>query len=347
MLSQLRGVADEIVVAVDSRIDPDRLGHYATVADRLHRFEFAAPIERAWPWLYSQASCDWILRLDGDEVASPGLIEELPELIEEKDVIQYWLPRRWLFPDRTSWIFEWPWWPDYTNRLTRNDPLLWIPGLSHTAAEPELPARYLEAPLYHLDTVLNTLADRQAKIARYRAIDDALREPASDRYLATFFLPERYVRRQPLVVPDVDRVALDAVLDARPNGSHPAALDLPVVARDEIDRCWPERELDSAAYRATIRPLDRYRSFAPGEHRQFHVLVRNEGDEIWPGGDRHPLILAAYRWLRQDGSVLVAEGFRSALSCPLAPSDELVVAMTVAAPDQAGTFLLEIDLVHE
>jgi hypothetical protein len=46
ILEELRAVADEIIVAVDARVDTSRLGHHARVADRIVRFEFAPPIER-------------------------------------------------------------------------------------------------------------------------------------------------------------------------------------------------------------------------------------------------------------------------------------------------------------
>ena len=100
ILRQLRPVSDEIVVAVDSRLDPHRLGRYAEVADRLLRYEFVDSAEQAaFPGSPSQCTGDWILRIDGDEVVSPTLIERLPELTSARDVFQYWLPCRWLFPD--------------------------------------------------------------------------------------------------------------------------------------------------------------------------------------------------------------------------------------------------------
>src|ERR1700721_2935088 len=67
ILRQLRPVADEIVVAVDSRLDPDRLGRYAEVADILLRFEFVDSVEQSVPFIVSHCSGDWILRIDGDE----------------------------------------------------------------------------------------------------------------------------------------------------------------------------------------------------------------------------------------------------------------------------------------
>ena len=67
-LATLRPVADEIVVAVDSRVDPRRLGPLLDVADTVVRFEYADPPERARPWLVALCRHDRVLMVDGDEV---------------------------------------------------------------------------------------------------------------------------------------------------------------------------------------------------------------------------------------------------------------------------------------
>ena len=36
------------------------------------------------------------------------------------------------FLDEDHWLSEWPWAPDHQNRLVRNDPVLWVPGLLHS-----------------------------------------------------------------------------------------------------------------------------------------------------------------------------------------------------------------------
>ncbi|MGH2905090.1 MAG: hypothetical protein ACRDK7_16120 [Solirubrobacteraceae bacterium] len=94
IMRQLRPVADEIVIAVDSRLDAQLLGRFADVADRLLRYEFVDSTEQAAPWIATQCTGDWILRIAGDEVLCPGLIERLPELTSARDVFQYWLPCR-------------------------------------------------------------------------------------------------------------------------------------------------------------------------------------------------------------------------------------------------------------
>ena len=129
LLAPLRDIASEIVVVADSRVDDGVLAQYATASDRLLRYDFAAPVERPYAWAHAQCRGEWILRIDGDELLSPELIDRIPALLARRDRIQYWLPRRWCYPDAGHWLDEKPWAPDHQARLVRNDPAtLAFPG---------------------------------------------------------------------------------------------------------------------------------------------------------------------------------------------------------------------------
>ena len=131
LLAPFRPIADEVFVAVDSRIDPATLAPYDDVADRLVRYEFGLHPDRARPWLFAQCSGDWIFYIDGDEVASPALIDALPALLDDGETMQFGFPRRWLFPAPDRWLAELPWYPDMQVRLVRNGPLLHHSGRLH------------------------------------------------------------------------------------------------------------------------------------------------------------------------------------------------------------------------
>jgi hypothetical protein len=68
-LDVVRPLADEIVVAFDSRMPRDQLGPLERVADVLVGFEFLGS-NRYRPWLREQAHGDWLLVLDSDELVS-------------------------------------------------------------------------------------------------------------------------------------------------------------------------------------------------------------------------------------------------------------------------------------
>jgi len=350
VLAPLRQIADEIVVAVDGSGGEQDLTPLGAVADRVFQIELDTFLESALTWLHAECSADWILRVDDDEVLSANLLEQLPELTRARDVVQYWLARRWLYPDPDHWLDEWPWFPDFQGRLVRNDAQLWFTGLCHSSVALALPARYLDSGLYHLVHLLTSRQEREHKVERYRRLDAPLRATAADRDLATYYLPEGHPVLRGAAVDARDRGAIDAVL-APPRETPPPQVAAPRarhITRADVQAHWAERDLDEAAYRATIRPIDVHRQLVANDHRPFRVCVRNEGTDRWPGGEnRRPLIRMAYQWLTPQGAVLQREGIRTALPQPLAPGESCVVEMNLAAPPLAGCYLLAPDLVHE
>ena len=72
----------------------------------------------------------------------------------------------------------------------RNDAGLQFEGLSHSNAAPELPARFVEDPLYHLVCALTPKPVREQKVQFYLNIEAAHKAADSDRFLSQFYLPE-------------------------------------------------------------------------------------------------------------------------------------------------------------
>jgi hypothetical protein len=351
VMTTLREVADEIVVAVDVSGGEQDLAPLGAVADRLFEIELDTFPEPAMAWLHAQCTAEWILRIDDDEIPDTSLLEQLPELIRARDVVQYWLARRWLYPDPGHWLEGWPWFPDFQGRLVRNDARLWFPGLCHSNVMLTLPARYLESGIYHLAHLLSSREQRERKVERYLEVDSALRVTGADPYLSSYYLPERHPDARRAAVDARDRDAIDAVLSqpAEPNAESTMATPAQRVTRDEVQSRWAARDLDERAYRATIRPVDVHRRLVADDHRSFRVSVHNDGTEWWPGGGEHrqPLIRVAYKWLTPEGIAAESEGHRTALPHPLGPGESCVVMMNVTAPSLAGRYLLVPDLVHE
>ncbi len=349
IMRQLRPVAREIVVAVDSRLDPHRLGRYAEVADRLLRYEFMDSCQQALPWIPTQCAGDWILLIDGDEVLSPTLIEQLPELISERDVNQYWLPCRWLYPDANHYLAQPPW-HFSTPRLVRNDPAtLWHAGLSHGRFEPVFPSAYLSEGFYHLSLLINDLAYREAKVAHYLSIASGHKREVLEVDVTAFYVPELDERFSvaPVPVPPRDRAAIQEVLTAsgeeRPG---PSAEEIPMWSWSKIQRVWPRRTLPEEAYRGEIEAFERTPRLYEGQQRQLTVRVTNTGIEHWPGLNREPWIKLAQRWLAPNGFAHSA-GTDTCLPAGLAPGASALVPMAIEAPPSAGRHTLELELVHE
>jgi hypothetical protein len=339
LLRPLREVADEVVVAADSRVAPETLAGYAAAADRVLRFEYTAP-NRALAWLHEQCRGDWVLCVAGDEVASRELLDELPRLIGTRRALQYWLPVRWLHPDAAHWLREPPWFPDFHNRLVRNDATLRFTGLAHTHASPVLPARWIDASIYHLDLIVKSEADRARKAAAKESAHPGLTAPGGRPLNEAYYLPERGGPRRLAPVPEGDRAMIETVLAAR-DAPSAESVDAPLVTAVEMDLVWAGRTLGEGAYRARLELVEDELRMAPGEHRAVHVRIRNEGDErlAW-GLDLPPLVRIGYRLGGQEGP-------RAPLPSELAPGESLIAPVPVVAPRDPGAHRLEIDLVHE
>lgn len=349
VLRQLRPVAEEIVVAVDSRVDPHRLGCYAEVADRLLRYEFVDSSEQAAPWMATQCTGDWILRIDGDEVASPGLIEQLPQLTRAQDVFQYWLPCRWIFPDAEHYLAQPPW-HFSAPRLVRNDPAtLWHTGLSHGGFEPVFPSVHLSESFYHLSLLVNDLAFREAKVAHYLSIASGHSRRVLEVDLAAFYLPERdqRFRAAPVPIPPRDRAAIAEVLSATGEEQPgPPAAEIPMWSWSEIQRAWPRRTLPEEAYRGVIETFERARGLYGGQQRQLTVRVTNAGSERWPGLNREPQVKLSHRWHISESSTPRPWADTCLPAC-VHPGASTLVPVTIEAPISAGRHTLELTLVHE
>lgn len=350
-LALLRPVADEIVVAADSRVDPGELAAFDGVVDRLVRFPFRAPVDRPRAWLAGQCRGDWILWVDGDEVPGTALVAALPGLVAATDVVQYLVARRWVYPDPFWWLAEPPWWPDFQVRLVRNDATLALPAEVHAGITPVLPARHVEAPMYHLDCILTDVEHRRAKAAGYAAAagEKPVLAYGGGRLDDVLYLPEEWAQPDLRPVPAQDRAWIDGVLGAAPPPAIANAADIPLVTAEEIDAVAPLRELPDEAYQAGLalfEPADV--RLEPGERRPLYVRVENWGVVRWPWGwDQHPHIRVSYHWRTGDGDVAVFDGVRSALPAWLGPGESAVVPVWVEAPGTGGDWVLELDLVHE
>ena len=350
-LAPLAGLEAALVLAVDDRVRRGWIDGYRHVADRVITVPFPGNFARMYAWMREQCAGRWILQLDLDEIPSPGLVDEVRATLAAGDVTHAWVPRRWLYPDGRRWLAQWPWRPDYSLRLLRNDPaLLRFPALLHCTVRALGPCRHLRAPIYHADLLLNDVAARERKQDEYeREMPGFVIDGVSLNEV--YYLPERRADLRTAPVPPGDAVAVAAFLEA---GSA-VPRDLRRVARgslgaatvEEIWRLSEERVLGGDAYDAALRLLDDDLRLVSGEWRTFDVEVCNRGSAHWPGAMQpRPQIRLAYRWRGADGGP-PQEGARTGLPAPLAPGASAVVPLEVRCPPAPGAQEIEIDLVHE
>jgi hypothetical protein len=350
-LRTLRGVADEILVAVDSRVAPERLGPLLEVADRLLRFDFVDPPERFRPWLVAECRHDLVLMLDGDEVPSAALLAALGDLGADTSVDQFRLPRRWCFPDVRHWLAERPWWPDYQpGRLVRRGPDLDFDVVMHGGVKRALPARYLDEPIYHLACTLVPFAERRRRAQRYEAARPGLTAVGGGPMNDTLYVPEHFATLRPEPVPDEDVPVLCSVVKAArpapdPGGPTP---DIPVVPDGEIAAHLPPDPLAPQGYRARLRVAETDRRTAPGNDTTLLVEVANTGAAPLPHRDGRGLQLrVAVRLVDRASGAPLDDWAMTPLPCDVPPGESRLMEAVVRVPGAPGHHTVEVDLINE
>jgi hypothetical protein len=349
LLELVRPHVDEIVLALDAGGNRDALDACADLADRRLTFDYAAPPCRNIGWLQHQCSGDWLLRFDDDEVPSTALLEGLRELVADRRPTHYGLTRRWLYGDASTYITSPPWLPDYQLRLVRNVPGIWrFTGEMHDGAIVLGERRLADLPIYHADLLLLAEEDRRRKAERYERLrPDHLAEGVP---VNAIYVPEDWDGVATAPVPDADRAAIGAVLDA-PLVRAPTAAgrgDVPHATLADINRFNTNRDVGEGAYRARVEVVRPVTRMPARVRREQELLVENLGDERWPwGADAEPPIRLAYRWLRAGSGEVVAEGPRTPFTETVVPGGRSLVKLLVEAPERPGAYVLEADVVHE
>ncbi len=344
LLRRCRPVVSEIVLAVDPRGDPRMLDACAGLADEVVLTECDFP-EGVIGWLMHRCSGDWIFRLDGDEIPSAALLDQLPALAADPRPLAVYFTRRWLWPDADSYIVDAPWLPDYQPRLMRNLPGLWrIPGGRHTTPEVDGgDQRFVDAPIYHADLILNARRARELKAERYE-----LDRPGHNAHgfpVNGMYVPELY---EPAVerVPDEDRRAIEQVLGGARLPRWRRRRRCSVISGAEVAGAAETRSVCPEGLQAAIAWPRLPDALAPASTSRHELVVHNTGTEWWPRGPARPEIRIGYRWLDPHAITNFGEG-RAYFTEAVPPGATTRLMLELAAPEEPGPYLLEVDLVLE
>ena len=335
-----RSFADEVVVAVDSSSNDltERICH--EYADKVFRVESPGYVERILPWLNEQCGGDWIIRLDDDELPSVGLIEILPDLMNDREMTHYHLRRRTIIgEDRTEWIAQRPWWPDWKLRLFRNIPsIVRIPGRLHTGYEVKGASRFLyRGSIYHYDFVYHGEQHRREKVLQYERISPE--KSGSHHYT----LPdEASLVTRP--IPDDDAPAdADDGKDRTPAmRSSIRDVDLVEIDLAAVQECGYGPEL----FRARLDCVACPRVMEAGRWYKVDVELRNDSPVAWPLPEMGaPDVRITYHWLTADGDLYDYKGRRTNLPHMLKPGETASLPASVRSPKEPGDYILQWDLV--
>ncbi|HEX5924228.1 MAG TPA: polysaccharide pyruvyl transferase family protein, partial [Baekduia sp.] len=212
-------------------------------------------------------------------------------------------------------------------------------------------ARYSDAPIYHLDCLLNDRAARERKAARYAAERPGLRA-AGRPVNRAFYLPEL---AEPVTVVEVAKRDLEHIERALRGTSASivgAGRDLARYAvrsatQDEIDAHWPPARPDPDAGRGAVVVADIPETAVAGERLTLLAHVRNDSEQRWRAADpgRSPISVAS-RW-HPHGVPDAIEGERTALPADVLPGETIALPLQVLVPAQPGTYNVVPSLVME
>jgi glycosyltransferase involved in cell wall biosynthesis len=117
-----------------------------------------------------QASGDWVLSIDADEVVTPGLRAQIESAIAQPgNAVAFSLPRRSSFCGH--WMRHGGWWPDRVLRLFRRGQARFSDDIVHERLVVDGPVALLGEPLLHY--TYDTLEQALAKLDRYSTLGAA------------------------------------------------------------------------------------------------------------------------------------------------------------------------------
>ena len=107
--------------------------------------------------------------------------------------------------------------------------------------------------------------------------------------------------------------------------------------------------LPDEAFAADIEIGPRVLRLAPGATEMVPVRVANKSPHTWPaaGKDGWYLVTVANHWLDDEGEVIAVDDGRATLRKDVGPGESALVQLEVRAPDEPGSYGLEVDLVQE
>jgi hypothetical protein len=107
--------------------------------------------------------------------------------------------------------------------------------------------------------------------------------------------------------------------------------------------------LSKLAFKAQLSVVSAPEVMRPGQKYSLRVALRNDSKVVWPG--RQPTwqfqLTVGNRWLTADGASITNMDGRAALFQDLAPGETIELPLTVTAPNEAGEYVLQLDVIQE
>lgn len=104
--------------------------------------------------------------------------------------------------------------------------------------------------------------------------------------------------------------------------------------------------LDRDLYEVTWEEVAAPSTLEPGQTVELPVVVVNRSEHPWPAAGP-ARVKVSYHWLTPEGEPVLWNAQRTDLPRPVPPGEPVSLAVPVTAPEEPGTYLLEMDLIYE
>ncbi|MHB1651898.1 MAG: COG1470 family protein [Desulfitobacteriaceae bacterium] len=84
----------------------------------------------------------------------------------------------------------------------------------------------------------------------------------------------------------------------------------------------------------------------PGKALSINVTVKNTGNFIWPSAGSNPVHMSCHI-LDANKKPVINDGLRADLPKDLLPGQQVTVPLQVKAPEQLGSYIVQLDMVQE
>lgn len=173
LVRQLEALSDEVILFVDDIAPADFLAEARLLCRDTRTLKHRDSPQQFVAEMLAQCGCDFILRLNHDELLSPNWTRAFLDFVmADRRVNSYWIARKWLVDKQGRYISSPPHFPDYQARLTRNLPsIVRAPVLLHDATLVDGDHGWISSHvLLHYDLVWASRVEREAKVQRYKTI---------------------------------------------------------------------------------------------------------------------------------------------------------------------------------
>jgi len=341
-------VFDEIVVGIDSRSDSAVGAAMIGRVDRLLYVEGIGHFANS-SWLLPMASTEWALILDSDEVISDELGAQLAErAMFDTTANSMAVPMRWCWPSSSSYLNDEPWRFDPQIRLVRRSTFQAnYPTDVHVAVEMDGPIEYLDAPLFHLDLVLNSYAERSDKVLTRDTESETQMAGFAGTINSVYYLPEeRDGQLTTAHASDDDREIIDSALQhAATVARSPRVTTSKNLHIEEIQRigiAQNQRFLDGDA---SIGIVSSPTQVIAGKASPVEVrLTNNTRRTLWPRVNGRGVAIG---WVaRSRAGDEIATG-RGELTVPLRSGQSTLVITWILIETYLGECSICLDIVDE